>query len=58
MWAPMRHHAEPLLHCPLASAGPIYIGAGDSASQGYRPDLLQDVAEQVRYMLASGTHGP
>ena len=44
----------PLVHCPMASAEPIHIGAGGSANKGYRFDLLQDVADQVRYMLTSG----
>ena len=37
----MRYHVVPLLR-PVASAQPIPIGAGDSASQGYRFDLQQD----------------
>ena len=40
----------------MASAEPIHIGAGDSASQGYRFDLLQDVADQIRHMRTSGAH--
>ena len=48
----------PLVYCPVASAAPIYIGAGDSASQGYRPDLLQDVPDQGHHVLTSGAHVP
>ena len=43
----------PLLYCPTTSAEPIHIGAGDSASQGNRFDLLQDVADQIRHRLTS-----
>ena len=50
----MRYHVVPLLHCPVASADPIHFGAGDSASQEYRFDLLQDVADQGHHMLTSG----
>ena len=42
----------------MASAEPIHIDAGGSANQGYRFDMLQDVADQVHYMLASGAHVP
>ena len=58
MRSPVRYHVVPLLYCPMASAGPIFIGAGDSASQGYRFDLLRDVADQDRHMLTSGAHVP
>ena len=58
MWPPMRYHVVPLLYCPVASAEPIHIGAGDSASQGYRFDLLQDVADQGPHMLTRGAHVP
>ena len=40
----------------MASAGLIYIGTGDSASQGYRVDLLQDVADKGYRMLTNGAH--
>ena len=56
MWAPMRYHVVPLLYCPVASAEPIHIGAGDSASDGYQPDLIQDVPDQGHHMLTSGAH--
>ena len=46
MQSPVWQPVEPLLYCPLASAEPIYIGAGESVSEGYRPDLLQDVPDQ------------
>ena len=39
-------HAVPLLYCPMASAD----GAGDSASQGSRFDLQQDVADQGHHL--------
>ena len=42
--------------CPLASAEPISVGAGESASEGYRPDLLQDVLDQGHHVLISGAH--
>ena len=54
VWQPV----EPLLYCPLASAEPIYTGAGESASEGYRPDLLQDVPDQGHHMLTSRAHVP
>ena len=54
----MRYLVEPLLHCPVASAGPIYNGAGGSASQIYRSDLLQDVADQGHHMLTNGADIP
>ena len=41
----------------MVSAKSIYIDAG-TANQRYRFDLLQDVADQVRYMLTSGAHVP
>ena len=57
MRSPARHLVVPSLHCHVASAKSIYIDAG-TANQRYRSDLLQDVADQVRYMLASGAHVP
>ena len=45
---------EPLLCCPVASAERIHVGAGDH--QGYRLDLLQDVADQDHHMLTNGAH--
>ena len=51
MWAPMRCVVVPLLYCPVASAEPIHIGAGDSAREGSRPDLFQDVPDQGHHML-------
>ena len=42
-----------LLYCPVASTEPIFFVAGESASQGYRPDLLQDVPDQGHHMLMS-----
>ena len=47
----MRYHVVPLLYGPVASAEPIHTGAGDSASDGYQPDLLQDVPDQGHHML-------
>ena len=58
MQSPAWQPVEPLLYCPLASAEPIYIGAGESASEGYRLDLLQDVPDQGHHMLTSGAHVP
>ena len=52
----MRYIVVLLLFCPMASEEPIYIGAGDSASQGYRFDLLQDVADQSHRMLPNTAH--
>ena len=54
----MRYHVVPLLYCPVASAEPIHIGAGDSASEGYQSDLLQGVPYQGHHMLTSGAHVP
>ena len=48
----------PLFFCPVAPAEPVLIGAGDSVSEGYRPDLFQDVPDQSRHMLTSGAHVP
>ena len=48
------HHVVPLFCCPVTSLEKIRIVAGDSASQGYQFDLLQDAADQVRHMLTSG----
>ena len=42
----------PLLYCPIS------IGEGDSASQGYRLVLLQNVTDQIHHMLTSGAHVP
>ena len=58
MQSPAWQPVEPLLYCPLASAEPIYIGAGESASEGHRPDLLQDVPDQGHHMLTSRAHVP
>ena len=33
-----------------------FFGAGDSASEGYRPNLFQDVPDQSRHMPTSGSH--
>ena len=46
------------LYCPMALAEPIHISAGHSASQGYRLDFLQDVADQSHQMLSSGRPCP
>ena len=54
----MRYHVVPLLHCSVASAGPIHSGAGDSASEGCQTDLLQGVPNQGHHMLTSGAHVP
>ena len=54
LWLAALHHVVPLLYCPMASLEPIRIVAGDSASQWYRFDLLQDAADQVRHMLTIG----
>ena len=48
----------PSLFCLVASVQPIHIGAGELASEGYRPDLLQDVPDQGHHMLTSGSHVP
>ena len=58
MWSPMRYHVVPLLHSPVASAEPIHIDARDSASEGYRPDLFQDVPDQGHHVLTSRAHVP
>ena len=39
----------------MASSKSVHIDKG-TANQRYRFDLLQDVADQVRYMLTSGAH--
>ena len=51
---PQSECSRPCDNLSLASAEPIYIGAGDSGSQGYRPDLLQNVTDQGHHMLTSG----
>ena len=40
----------------MASTEPIHIGAGYSVSEGYRPDLFQDVPDQGHHMLAGMAH--
>ena len=42
----------------VVSAEPTHSGAGDSASQGYRFDLLQDVADLGHHILTIGAHVP
>ena len=54
----MRYHVVPLHCCPVASADSMHNGVGDSARQRYRFDLLQEVADQGRYMLTSGACVP
>ena len=48
--------ASSLLPCGVSGAN--LFGAGDSASQGYRLDLLQDIADQGHHMLTNGAHIP
>ena len=45
-----------LLFCPMASAQPIHIGAGDSVREGYRLDLFQDVPDQSHHILTISAH--
>ena len=54
MRSPTRHFIVPFPHCPMVSAKSTNIDAG-TANHRYRFDLLQDVADQVRHMLTSGT---
>ena len=57
MRPPARCPVVPSLCCPMASAESICIDAG-SANQRYRCDLLQDFADQGRYMLTCKAHVP
>ena len=48
----------PLLYSPVASGESILIGSRESASEGYRLDLFQDVPSQYYHMLTGGAHVP
>ena len=45
-----------LLYRSVASEQPIFIGAGNPVSDGYRSRLFQDVPDQSRHMLTSKAH--
>ena len=54
VWAHAIHcHA---LFFTMVLVEPIHFDAGDSVTEGYRPDLLQDVSDQRDHMHESGTH--
>ena len=56
LWSPMRSSILPSLLCSVASLQPIFIGAGDSVSEGCWSHMFFDILVQRCYMPPSRTH--
>ena len=56
VWVHVIHCRASFFSAPWLQRGPIRIGAGDSANEGYQSDLLQDVASQGHHMLPCKAH--
>ena len=56
--ATLSSREDPLFECgrPRDALSCLFFSAGDSASEGSRPDLFQDVPDQGHHMLTSRAH--